>query len=107
MELHFIIDRDDCAPEQDGRQSIDTIVTNIISGQHDDVARVLCVKPPVRGWPHDSGCDDVTSAVAWAIADRCDGFRHWIPYNSRAYQLVEQYVGIERARACLDQEAAA
>lgn len=102
QELHIVIGRNGFVPEQDGNQSFNAIVADIISGQHGDIARVLRLVPPARGWPACSAIEDVTSKVAAAIHARCDGDRTWISYDGPAYAMVEYYIGIAQARTCLD-----
>lgn len=106
MELHIVIDKLGFVREQDGQQSFASVVSDIISGQFDDANRVLKITPPSKHWPGSQGVEDVTSKVAWAIYDKCDG-RTFINYNSPAYQMVEQHVSIASARKCLDRDAEA
>ncbi len=107
MELHIVIGKDGFIREQDGRQSFDTVVTDIISGQYDDAEKVIRIVPPKVGWPHHQAIEDVTSSVAWEIHDRCDVDRQHILYGSAAYVMVERHVGTAHARTCLEHGEAA
>lgn len=102
MELHIVIGRDGFVREQDGKQSLEAVVNDIIAGQFDDVTKVLRIVPPAAGWPRTEEVEDITCAVAWQIHTRCDGERSYLVYGSSAYSLIEQHVGIAQARTCLE-----
>ena len=109
-ELHIVIGKDGFVREQDGRQSFETVVADIISGQYDeDAEKVLRIVPPEAGWPHGRVVEDVTPKVASAIYDRCDGSSRGatILYGSPAYTMVEENIGSKQARTCLSLEEAA
>ena len=107
-ELHIVIGKDGFVREQDGRQSLETVVTDIISGQYDeDAERVLRIVPPSQSWPHSKVIEDVTSQVAWAIHDRCTSRCEYITHGSAAYALVKRHAGIENAWECMSREEAA
>ena len=104
-ELHIVIGKDGFIREQDARQSFETVVADIISGQYDeDAEKVLRIVPPKAGWPHHQAIEDVTTNVAWTIYSRCDGSARGstIIHDSPAYRMVEQHVGIAHARTCID-----
>lgn len=97
--LHIVIGKNGFVREQDARQTFDVVVKDIADGQYDDDAvQVIRIVP-------GSPMEDVTENVAWAIYDLCDGVRNYIVYNSAAYRMVEQHVGIAAARTCLDQNS--
>ena len=101
--LHIVVARDGNIQEQFGGQLLQTIVSDIIAGNYTEPERVLRITPPQTGWPcHTATVTDMTSEVALAIANKCNDGRTHIAYNSPAYHLVEEYVGIAVARACLD-----
>lgn len=105
MELHIVVGKDGFVREQDGRQSFDAVVADIISGQFEDAKTVLRLTIPSKNWPHSKDIEDVTSKVAWAIYNKCDGYHTYVAYNSPAYSMIEQHVGIAQARMCLEQDA--
>ncbi len=101
-DLHIVIGRHGFVPEQDGSQSLQTVIKDIMSGERSEVEKVLRITPPKAHWPHHQAIEDITKNVAWTIYDRCDGVKEYLVYNSVAYRLVEQHVGIAFARTCLD-----
>lgn len=106
MELHVVIGKDGFVREQDGRQSLDTVIADIIAGQYEHVTQVIQITPAKPGWPHHRAIEDVTKDVAWTIHNRCDGDRNFILYGLAAYAMVEHHVGIAHARTCLEREDA-
>lgn len=106
MDLHIVIDKRGFVREQDASLPFESVVNDIIDGQYEDADKVLRVVPPKAGWPHHQKVEDITRNVAMTIFQRCDGHHNHITYNSAAYRLVEQHVGIADARKCLEQEAA-
>ncbi len=101
-ELHIVIGKDGFVREQDGKQSLEAVVKDIISGQYEDAQKVLRITPPAAAWPRTEKVEDITCAVAWQIHQRCDGDREYLVFGSAAYSLVEQHVGIAQARTCLE-----
>lgn len=101
-ELHIVIGKDGFVREQDGRQSLESVVSDIIGGQFEDAQKVLRIVPPAAAWPRTEKVEDITCAVAWQIHKRCDGDLEYLVFGSAAHCMVEQHVGIAHARTCLE-----
>ncbi len=100
VDIHIVLDKDGNVREQDGKQSFETVVADLIDGQYDHADKVLRVTTRRVGQPQK--LEDITENVAWAIFNQCDGDRNYVIYDSAAYHMVEQHVGIAQARNCLD-----
>ncbi len=101
VDIHIVLDRDGNVREQDGKQSFDAVVSDIIDGQYDNADKVIRIATRRAGWHHQT-IEDITKNVAWAIFNKCDGNRNYIIYDTPAYRMVEQHVGIAQARSCID-----
>lgn len=105
-DLHIVIDRHGFVREQDASLSFATVIDDIIAGQFEDADKIIRITPPRAVWPSKQTIEDITRNVAMTIFARCYGHHDHITYNSAAYRLVEQHIGIADARKCLEQEAA-
>ena len=103
-ELYIVIGKDGFVREQYARQSFESVVNDIISGQYDDVERVLRIWPPKVGWPHHHRVEEATEDVAGRIFTVCGGDSKYVTPGSAGYKLVEEHCGLWHAQTCLSHE---